>query len=253
VGDRITFAGTLAKDAAGNKYISAHTITAWVGIYTQPKKDPAYLSIEVSLLATGGVPFTGVGQENGPGGGIGSTRIKMEVVTTDPTRPVAVFALDFLSPGPGAPRVATERSLAMTAAAAALARAKKNAVIPSMTFAPSAKPPFGRLRLVVDRANFLPPSRELRVRFVGSTAVKSPGVANGVLANEYKAPVGEFIFPENLVFGQPAVPANFENLCFLFTGIGPLDTLGRTAGPTVGRLSPWPDSGHMTPESACLP
>ncbi|MDQ2950008.1 MAG: hypothetical protein M3Y27_29405, partial [Acidobacteriota bacterium] len=97
VGDRITFSGTLAKDATGT-YVSAHTITAWVAIYTQPGTNPAYLSIEKSIVGTSGIPFTGIFQETGPGkvvpGATGTTRLRIEAVVTDPSRSVNVFALD---------------------------------------------------------------------------------------------------------------------------------------------------------------
>jgi hypothetical protein len=47
VGDRVTVAGTLARDARGT-FLSAHTVIAWVAIYTQPGVNPAYISVEDS-------------------------------------------------------------------------------------------------------------------------------------------------------------------------------------------------------------
>lgn len=248
VGDRITFSGTLAQDATG-KYISAHTITAWVAIFS---KNPAYLSIETSLIGTGGIPFSGVDQETGPGkvvpGATGTTRIKIEVLTTDPSRAVEVYAIDYTNSA----AEPIQRSLAVPGNAKLRPRGGTTGTppIPKMTMAPSAKPPFGRVRLVVDRANYLPPPRELGVRFVG-LAMGSQANANGVWSGQYEAPVGEFIFPEALVFGQRPVPANFENFCFL-QGSGPLRSLGRAAAtPLVGRLNPWPESGHPAPQASC--
>ncbi len=253
VGDRITFAGTLAQDEIG-KYISAHTITAWVAIYS---KSTVYASIEVSLLGTGGIPFRGVSQETGPGkilpGATGTTRVKLEVITTDPSRSLRVLALDYslvaggpvqrslTDPAGGAPKI--RRPGAGTVNAGGIT------MTPLLT--PIARPPFGRMRLVVDSLNFLPPPRELRVQVVGSTPTRSG--ANGIMAGQYSAPVGEFLFPENLVFGQRPVPANFENLCFLVTGSGPLTTMGRTTGPPVGPLVPWPSSGHAPGQVTCPP
>ena len=257
VGDRITFSGTLAKDATGI-YVSAHTITAWVAIYTEPGKDPAYLSIEKSIVGTSGIPFTGIFQETGPGkvvpGATGTTRLRIEAVVTDPSRSVNVFALD-LTGGPADP---VERSLSLPGTAK-LRPAPRPRVAPSgfATMPASAKPPFGRVRLNVDRALFLPPTRELRVRFAGNAAtVASKLFANGVSSGEYDAPTGEFLFPENLVFGQRPVPANFENVCFVSKGTGPLTTLGRGTGaippgPPVPPLVPFPSSGHSSPEVPC--
>ena len=247
-GDRITFSGTLVQDAAG-KYISAHTITAWLSIFA---KDPAYLSIETSLIGTGGIPFSGVDQETGPGkvipGATGTTRIKVEVLTTDPSRAVEVYALDYTNNSVDPLR----RSLAIPGTAKIRPRGGTAGAppIPRMILAPASKPPFGRLRLIVDRANYLPPPREIGVKFVDLVA-GSQANANGVWSGQYEAPVGEFIFPENLVFGQRPIPSNFENFCFL-AGSGPLRSLGRTANtPTVGSLTPFPVSGHSTPQSAC--
>jgi hypothetical protein len=60
------------------------------------------------------------------------------------------------------------------------------------------------------------------------------------------------------------VPMNFENLCFLAEGAGPLDTLGRDDQAKAGKgcadgkcllsqLRPWPESGHAVtdPRTAC--
>lgn len=53
IGDYVNFAGNLIQDggANGGQYISAHTIVASLGIYTQPGVDPAYVSVDVSLIA----------------------------------------------------------------------------------------------------------------------------------------------------------------------------------------------------------
>jgi hypothetical protein len=56
--------------------------------------------------------------------------------------------------------------------------------------------------------------------------------ANGLIAGQYVAPVGEFIFPENTGFGDPVLAANFECLRFLRPGLTPAN----------GRIDPWPAS-----------
>lgn len=257
-GDRITFSGTLALDKSVTPpvtYVSAHTITAWLGIYTEPLKNPAYLSLEVSLIGTGGIPFA-VPQETGPGraipGGNFTTRLRIEALTTDPSHAVEISALDYTSSG-GTPVV--ERSMAL---AAGSKTRPKNGPVGRLTMPPSSKPPFGRLRLNVDRANYLPAPREILIRYAlqpaetqAQVANQNPAIANGLWFGQYSAPVNEFLFPENLVYGDRPVPANFENFCFLWTGSGPLTTLGRMAGPVVGKLSPWPDSGHNSPQATC--
>ncbi|MGI8989917.1 MAG: hypothetical protein ACR2I2_10075 [Bryobacteraceae bacterium] len=257
-GDRITFSGTLALDKSVTPpvtYVSAHTITAWLGIYTEPRKNPAYLSLEVSLIGTGGIPFAAA-QETGPGrailGGTFTTRLRIEALATDPTRAVEIFALDYTSSGAG-PII--QRSMAL---AAGSKTRPKNGPVGKLTMPPSSKPPFGRLRLNVDRANYLPPPREILIRYALQTgetqpqvAGQNPTIANGLWFGQYSAPVNEFLFPENLVYGERPIPNNFENFCFLFTGSGPLTTLGRTAGPLVGQLTPWPNSGHNTPQATC--
>ena len=239
VGDYVTFSGTLAQDATG-VFVSAHTVTAWLGIFTSPGAPEAYLNIEVSLFGTGGVAFLGVTQEAGPGkaapGQTINTRLKVEGFTTDPSRNVDVIALDFSSTA-GTKDSKRERLL--------------------LTINPASKPiPLGRFRRQIDRSNFLPPSRELRVRIVGFAPDRKPNaaVANGILTGEFTAPMGEFLFPENTTFGQPVVPMNFENLCFLARGSGPLTTLGRTTPtPVVGPLMPFPDSGHLAPAPGAPP
>lgn len=237
VGDYITFSGTLAKDTAGKIYLSAHTVVASLGIFTSPNAPIVYTALDVSLIGTGGTPFPGIPEEMGPHGvpgAIPTTRLKVEGVLTDPTRAVDVFAVDFLPVGTGVERVPA-----------------------LLNVGPMNRPPFGRFRLVRDRTNFLPPPRELRVRVQGvpATQASSQAVANGLTPGEFSAPVGEYLFPENIIYGQPNVPLNFENFCFLAKGTGPLTTLGRgttaPAGPPVLRLSPWPGSGHTLPQVTC--
>ncbi|MEO8224707.1 MAG: hypothetical protein ABI661_07855, partial [Gammaproteobacteria bacterium] len=190
----------------------------------------------------------------GPGkvvpGATGTTRLRIEAIATDLSRSVEVYGLDYQ----GGANDPIERSLGLPGFAKLRPAGTGTGIV---TLAPSTKPPFGRVRLNIDRASFLPPPRELRVRYAGNPAVVvSTAFANGVVSGQYDAPVGEFIFPEALVFGQRPVPANFENLCFLWKGTGALRSLSRGTGsiplgPSVGQLLPWPDSGHLNPQVAC--
>jgi hypothetical protein len=98
-------------------------------------------------------------------------------------------------------------------------------------------------------------TRELMVRLDDGTDLNGAPVpvgplnANGVVAGQYVAPVGEIIFPENKLVGDPLVPANFECVAFLQLGTGPLDG----TGPIVGRLSPWPGGAAAPTTLTCGP
>ena len=55
IGDNITFSGTLKADSSGT-YVSAHTVNANLGIYTQPNMPPAYVFVEEVIAGTDGRP-----------------------------------------------------------------------------------------------------------------------------------------------------------------------------------------------------
>jgi hypothetical protein len=59
--------------------------------------------------------------------------------------------------------------------------------------------------------------------------------ANGIFYGQYHAPIGEYIFPEN-VPGVPPPPNNFETIPFLACG-GYTSSAGTLA---LGPLNPWP-------------
>ncbi len=226
-GDYITYQGTVASDANG-LYISAHTIVASVGIFTKPgdKVRPAYVSLEVSLIGTMGpsrLPFNQEGQD----------RLKVEAFSTDPSRELNIYAIDV------------------------------NPVDGSKTLRFLGKPnkrqgALGRYRLILGKnaaalkagGNTLGAPRELVITFDKGDGTTFDGMpappgptwpmaANGLVWGQFTAPVGEYIFPENTVMGEPRIPNNFECLSFLVLGSGPLGTRGLT-GPSVGRLTPWP-------------
>ncbi len=225
VGDYINYSGTLAKakDAAGTVYVSAHTVAAAVGIFTQPGATPVYVSQEVSLIGTGGAPFPGVGQE------ISSRDIKVEGFTTDPSQPVDIFAVE-VNPCTGE-EVSPPKIV--------------GTVNPGTV-------PFGRFRFDVKRAQSpvpIPLVREFRVKARQGTVTSD----NSLEAGQYTAPVSEYIFPENNVFGDPIIPFNFQDFPFLTNGSGPLctafhqDAAGKCNGPRVGQLTPWPGAGTRVP------
>ena len=226
IGDNITFQGTLKADAAGT-YVSAHTIIANLGIYTQPGVQPAYTFVEVVLAGTDARPVAGLSQE-------ATGRVKFVGFTTDVSALVDLFALD-QDPVTG---VVTERLLG--------------------TQSPVANALLGRFRTPANNNGaFLPPARNYRaVSRTMCNGTTGPGMpcmqngrstataANGLVAGQYSLPNFEFIFAENLVFGQPLVPNNFQDLPFLFCGSGPLDGAG-TKSPVVGQLDPAPWASPM--------
>jgi hypothetical protein len=121
---------------------------------------------------------------------------------------------------------------------------------------PAQPSPLGRFRHILGaRANALFDSadnlkgatRELMARVAaspnldGDPVPDAPLFAHGLVAGQYVAPFGEFIFTENKVIGDPILPNNFDCLPFLLLGSGPLTTIVDTGGPNVGPLNPWPD------------
>ena len=223
IGDNITFLGTLKTDTNG-VYVSAHTVHANLGVYTQPGIAPVYTSVEVVLAGTAGRPVAGLNQEV-------TGRVKFVGFTTDVTSLVDLYALD-QDPITGA---VTERLLGT-----------QNAL---------SSPVLGRFRTPVNNNGaFLPPTRNYRA--IARTMCGSQNavchlegnpqipVANGLIAGQYLLPNFEFIFAENLIFGQALVPNNFQDLPFLFCGSGPIDGPG-TNSPIVGQLDPAPWAAPM--------
>ena len=223
VGDRIDFLGTLKVDSRGT-YISAHTIAANLGIYTTPGIMPAYVTIEMELQGTASLPTGGIAQE-------ATSRIKIEGFSTDPSNLVDIYALD-IDPNSGN---VTERLLGAAN--------------------PSGPPVIGRFRFIPASGAFSPPTREFRV--VTRTLCSNPNqpcqfaennntFANGLQAGQYHAPNFEFIFAEALTLGDTVVPANLQDLAFLYCGSGSLTTpTANGNAPMVHQLDPAPWASPM--------
>jgi hypothetical protein len=202
IGDWIEYSGTLARDAVGVDYVSAHTINALLGVFTAPGVSPAYVSVEGILLGTAGAPVAGIAQE--------ATNVIFIVgFTTDPTNLVDINAID-VNPCTG------EETLRLLG-----------------TVDPASQPVRSRFRFHVLGGAFMPPTREMVI--VSHTGTL-PNVANGLVSGQYRLPNFDFIFPEGQQFGQPIIPNNFQDMPFLAQGSGPL--FG--TGPVVGQLAPWP-------------
>src|SRR3954468_13860438 len=89
VGDQIAYSGTLVHGTGGD-YMSAHTIEANVGIYTEPNTQPAYVAIGefgVGSADPNATAVSGVAQES-------QDRIFLEAETTDVKTPVDIYMMD---------------------------------------------------------------------------------------------------------------------------------------------------------------
>jgi hypothetical protein len=242
VGDYITFAGTVVSDnvaaptagpwplaAAGGSaitYVSAHTIVNNIAVYTWPGTNPVYIMTDTTILGTGGLSILGAAEA--------AVRTRFEGMTTDPSRNVHLYGIDLDAAGntsdrdwgtigvdPGPPTGAVKGRWRFRPPCTAVTPTQK-ACTP---------PPTG---------TFLPPTRDMRAVVEGAWVppippATSPTSANGLVFGQFRAPIFEYIFPENIP-GTPIVANNFNDFPFLFVG-------GQTssAGTLVGKLNPWPD------------
>ncbi len=236
VGDYVSYAGTLFKDgpqpsagplpAAGMAatYISAHTISANVGIFTAPGTNPAYVNFEFALLGVGGLPIAGLPQEATVRTGFGG-------FTTDPSRNISLWGIDVdsctattsdrdwgtVSVDPGPP----------TGAVKGRWRTRPKQQILTMPAA----------------GTYLPATRMMRGALIGAYSAAAPIISNnGLITGQYALPIFEYLFPENLGIGSPPVPFNFVDFPFLVNG-----TFGALPGVNVGQLVPFPAASVPLP------
>ncbi|WP_397452850.1 hypothetical protein [Pseudomonas sp. NA-150] len=251
VGDFITYSGTLFKSTTAGTpdFISAHTIEAAIGIYTQPGTQPSYVSIGDFGIGSADPAVTavnGVAQET-------QDRIFLEASTTDVKTAVDIYLID-VDPATGVQRHRWVTPFEMTG------ECNPAATLPTSCFGASggistqntgAQPNRARIRATKAPTGLLSqPTRTLRVILrslcvpqngLAQTAVDSCiqnashlTVANGLVAGQYLAPVFEFIFPENVKPGDPIIPNDLWHLPFLRNGEG----VGIPSG--VGPLEPTP-------------
>ncbi len=232
VGDYVTFSGTLVTDNASaptvgpltattTTYVSAHTVSSNVAIYTFPGTNPAYTTIEVSLIGTGGLTVLGAGEA--------SIRTRFEGFTTDPSRIIHLYGMDFDATGAETDRdwgtVGVDQG-PPTGAVRGRWRYRPPCTATSPTDKACTPPALG---------TYLPPTRELRAVIQGAwTPGQTLTAANGIIWGQYHAPINEYIFPENIP-GTPVASNNFEAVPFLAAG-------GYTSsfGTLTGALNPWP-------------
>ncbi len=240
IGDYVTFAGTLTPTSNGGSYVSAHTINASLGIYTATGVDPAYVSVDAALIGTGGLTVFGAGEA--------AVRTKFEGMSTDETRLIRIYGIDInpvtgatsdrewgtIQPDPGPP----------TGAVRGRWRFRPPCTVTVATAKACTAPPAGQ---------FIPPTREVRAvvdglsQFKPGTIIDNPAsqvpgtpgattAANGIYYGQYHAPIGEYIFPEN-VPGTPVPENNFNTIPFLTYG-----GYQSITGVQAGVLDPWPSS-----------
>jgi hypothetical protein len=264
VGDAINYKGTLLKQIVpgsgggplGTDVISAHTIEANLGIYTQPGTLPSYISIEETIFGTDAVPVAG---QVAVAALEGQDRFVMVGMTTDVVTPVDAYFVD-IDPVSGKESQRWITTEAMTGGITP-GSAPFGGGVTTQLIGPQA----GRFRVRGPKAPpglLISPTRYARVvartlcapATVAATAttpafydinldaplVETPATmvtclqrapaSNGLFSGQYFAPVGEYIFPENVRAGDALVPFNFWNLGFLVNG----------EGPGTGRLDPTP-------------
>jgi hypothetical protein len=253
VGDYVNYAGTLVNDnpldLTSPTYISAYEIIANVAIFTVPGTNPAYVSIEVGLMGTGGVTDPGVTEA--------AVRSRFEGMTTDTTRKIHLYGVAVNPDGTSTDLdLGTQMPDDVTAPTPGRWRFRPPCFPIGTT---PATVGFKPLKDCVYGVNSVsPPPREVRAEIEGLQSQNpanfpaavapfvTPAVqtANGIFYGQYHAPIGEYIFPEN-VPGTPIPPNNFENMPFLAQG-----GYSSLTGVVAGQLNPWP--GLNAPQLACV-
>lgn len=272
VGDFITYSGTVIRNVlpAVGTFISAHTIEANVGIFTQPGTQPAYVAISGFGIGTADptlAAVTGVAQET-------TNRMFLEALTTDFRTPIDIYLVDeavggVITTGLGVPvggilnRWATPwemtgecppaNGLPAASGGNAPLAASCNGVtggISTSLTGPQAQR--DRIRAIKSPLGLLSqPSRTVRVmqRSLCTPAAAGSGgpglvdvclaaasqpaklVANGLVAGQYLAPNFDFIFPENVKQGDIIIPYDIWHLPFI--------RFGETNGTPVLSPQPW--------------
>ena len=260
VGDFVNYSGTLINGGASPEYVSAHTIEANVGIYTQPGTQPSYMAIGDFGVGTADPLVTavnGAAQET-------QDRIFLESETTDVKTPVDIYYED--------------ASNTKNADGTITASVRNRWTTPTQMTGENATPLSGpsggittqnagpqpqraRIRATKAPAGLLSqPSRTVRVAVrtlclptpvdptvttinqiaLDACFANAPKVANGLKAGQYIAPVFEYIFPENVRPGDQPVPNDLWHLPFLRSdaATGAIPT-ANAANPEALVPTPW--------------
>ena len=210
---------------------------------------------EVALIGTGGLTVFGAGE---------LSPHPLRGHDTDPTRNIRLYGIDINAAGPdqimgtadrldSRPRLGFDRCRPGPPNGAVKGRWRFRP--PCTVTVPTDKKCVGPAA-----GSFLPPTREVRAVIEGhqqfiadgtaNPASQIPGTptaqvaANGIFWGQYHAPIGEYIFPEN-VPGQPIPENNFGTLDFLTFG-----GYASFTGIQAGVLNPWP-SNVPAPTRVC--
>jgi hypothetical protein len=178
-------------------YISAHTIVNNIAIYTAPGTNPAYVAVDVGLMGTGGVTAAALTEA--------TVRTRFEGFTTDSTRKIHLYGLDYVNGTP------TDRDWGTIGVDPG---PLVGAVRGRWRFRPPCTGTVATDKQCTPPANgvFLPAPREVRAVIEGAWAPgQTATAANGLIYGQYHAPIGEYIFPEQIP-GAPVPPANFESM-----------------------------------------
>jgi hypothetical protein len=253
IGDYLAYSGTLLS----NGTVSAHTIEANVGIFTQPGTQPSYMAIgEFGVGTADPTPASvnGIAQES-------TNRIFLEAAVTDYRTPIDVYYIDetnggVIATGFGVPpggivnRWVTPWEMtgecppanglpAANGGNAPLAAACNGVTGGISTSLTGPQVQRDRIRAVKAPTGLLnQPSRTVRVMArslctptaavnggpglvdacIATASLPANKVANGLIAGQYLAPVFEYIFPENVKPGDPLIPFDIWHLPFLRNG-----------------------------------
>ena len=182
------------------------------------------------------------------GAGEAAARTRFEGMTTDETRQIHLYGVDInpttgattdrdwgtILPDPGPPNGAVRGRWRFRPPCTATVATQKACTPPAS-------------------GQFIPPTREVRAvveglqQFQPGTIIPNPNsqvpgtpsaktAANGIYYGQYHAPIGEYIFPEN-VPGTPIPENNFNTIPFL--AFGGYQSL---TGVQAGVLDPWPSN-----------
>jgi hypothetical protein len=216
VGDFISYSGTLLPSGV----ISAHTIEANVGIYTEAGTQPSYAAIGEFGLGSAdpnATSIAGAGQET-------QNRIFLESSTTDPKTALDIYLVE-KNPNTGVDHNRWITPFEMTGVTGGGINTADIGPQPQRQRIRATKAPTGWLTS---------PTRNIRVSvrsLCDPTKLSGSGlddclnnaskVANGLKQGQYTAPIFEYIFPENVRPGDVIVPNDLWDLGFLSTGEGP--------------------------------
>jgi hypothetical protein len=242
VGDYVDYSGTLMHGT--EDYISAHTVEANLGIYTQPGTQPSYLAIGEFGVGTADPLATaanGAAQET-------QDRMFLEAETTDVKTAVDIYYEDRNTDGSVRNRWITpfemtgENGVPISGPTGGITTQNTGAQ-PQRARLRAAKAPNGLLSQpdrtvrVGVRSLCLPTPVNVATTTINQAALdtcfkSAPTRANGLQPGQYIAPVFEYIFPENVKPGDQIVPNDLWHLPFLVNGEG-------TGNAAALAPSPW--------------